>query len=221
MFCMETDVTPLVEALKDAFGTRLIYVGLQGSYLRGEAKESSDVDIMLVLEEVRQEDLDAYRVLLSRMSWGALSCGFVCGRAELACWNRLEVLHLLNSTKDLYGTLGSLVPAYTAEDVRQYVKLSAGNLYHELCHRYLYTSRENSVQKLPASCKAVFFILQDQHWLRTGRFAATKGDLLPLLSGTDKDVFELSIELAAGKSYDFDAALRLLLSWCQMTLKAA
>ena len=38
----------LTEELKMKFGKRLLYVGLQGSYLRGEATPESDIDIMLV-----------------------------------------------------------------------------------------------------------------------------------------------------------------------------
>ncbi|MBQ9141799.1 MAG: nucleotidyltransferase domain-containing protein [Lachnospiraceae bacterium] len=36
-----------MDSTKDEFGDRLLYVGLQGSYLRGEATESSDIDIMV------------------------------------------------------------------------------------------------------------------------------------------------------------------------------
>ena len=42
----------LTEELKTKFGDRLLYVGLQGSYLRGEATLESDIDIMLVLDEI-------------------------------------------------------------------------------------------------------------------------------------------------------------------------
>ena len=35
----------LTEELKKKFGKRLLYVGLQGSYLRGEATSESDIDI--------------------------------------------------------------------------------------------------------------------------------------------------------------------------------
>ena len=40
----------LVAALRARFGARLLYVGLQGSRLRGEAREDSDIDVMLVLK---------------------------------------------------------------------------------------------------------------------------------------------------------------------------
>ena len=54
----------LTEELKMKFGKRLLYVGLQGSYLRGEATPESDIDIMLVLDEIHSKDLNVYRQIL-------------------------------------------------------------------------------------------------------------------------------------------------------------
>ena len=219
MFSIEKDLAGLIAALKESFGTRLIYVGLQGSHLRGEAGEGSDVDIMLVLENLQPKDLDSYRLILSHLPWADRACGFVCGREELKCWNRLELLHLLHATKDLYGALKPLVPDYSAEDVRQYILLSVGNLYHELCHRYIYAPLEKSERKLPGFCKAVFFILQDLYWLRTGRFISTKKELLACLNGDDRTVLEFSATLSAETPYDFHGAFSILIRWCQTTLQ--
>ena len=47
----------LITALRRADGERLVYVGLQGSYLRGEAGEDSDVDVMTVIEALSPSDL--------------------------------------------------------------------------------------------------------------------------------------------------------------------
>ncbi len=54
----------LINELKIAFGTRLIYVGLQGSYGRNEASESSDIDIVVILDELQIADMDVYRQIL-------------------------------------------------------------------------------------------------------------------------------------------------------------
>ena len=50
MFHPDTYIAALTEKLRAAFGDRLVYIGLQGSYLRGEATESSDIDIMVVVD---------------------------------------------------------------------------------------------------------------------------------------------------------------------------
>ena len=86
----------LTEQLGQKFSDRLLYIGLQGSYLRGEADEDSDFDVMLVLDELTPADLDAYREILQNSGHYEKSCGFVCGREDLANWNPLELCHLLH-----------------------------------------------------------------------------------------------------------------------------
>ena len=54
------------------------------------------------------------------------SCGFICGKEDLANWNPLEIHHLVNGTKDYYGVLKDLVPNYTEGDIRNFIKLSPG-----------------------------------------------------------------------------------------------
>lgn len=218
MVHMETYTARLLELLKDRFGERLVYLGLQGSYLRNEAKESSDIDIMAVIDGITVEDLKRYRETLVDVGDYEKACGFLCGREELAAWNPLEVCHLLHTTKDLYGTLSEYLPEYTAEDERNFVKVSVGNFYHELCHRYLYADREKNIAGLPAACKQVFYILQNLYFIETGVFYNSKAELLCHLEGQDREVFALSQRLQEDTEFEFDAALSLLLTWCRDTL---
>ena len=208
----------LIGGLTHTFGDRLLYVGLQGSYLRGEATETSDIDVMVIFDEIDASTLDTYRELLISVGDYDRSCGFVCSREDMAAWNTPEVCHLLHTTRDLYGRLADFVPAYTREDVIQYVKVSVGNLYHELCHRYIHASRETNQSHLPMTCKAVFFILQNVHYLKTGSFVATKKELLEALEGDDREILALSLRLSEGEALDFDNAFAGLLRWCQGTL---
>ena len=64
MFNPEDYLARLTARLTEAFGARLIYVGLQGSYLRGEAGPDSDIDAMVVLDRLTPADLDAYRRII-------------------------------------------------------------------------------------------------------------------------------------------------------------
>ena len=61
MFDVQSYLERLTALLREAYGERLVYVGLQGSYLRGEATEESDIDVMAVVDDLSQSDLDAYR----------------------------------------------------------------------------------------------------------------------------------------------------------------
>ena len=57
MFKIDEYISSLIELLKVAYQERLLYVGLQGSYLRGEATENSDIDIMVVISDMSVVDL--------------------------------------------------------------------------------------------------------------------------------------------------------------------
>ena len=220
MIDIEGYIAKLTHSLQQRFGGRLLYVGLQGSYLRGEATDSSDMDIMVVLDRLSVSDLDAYREVIHSLEHEDKSCGFICSGDDLLNWNPLEICHLINSTRDYYGALSRMVPQYTREDVRNFVKLSLNNLYHELCHRYLHADQGKNMAKLPGTYKGVFFILQNLYYLNHGTFIATKAELLPLLEGRDHAVLERSLELHSGGNFDFSESFELLFTWCQDTLKA-
>ena len=220
MVDIENYIVRLTEILKRQFGSRLVYVGLQGSYLRGEATDNSDIDIMVVIDGLSVSDLDAYRTTIQLLEHFDKSCGFICSKEDMANWNPLEICHLLNCTKDYFGVLEELVPAYTDIDIRNFVKMSVNNMYHEICHRYIHADREKSVAKLPGTYKGVFFILQNMYYLTNGTFVATKAELLQLLEGKNRAVLECSVSLNNGGAYDFAESFELLFAWCQETLKS-
>ena len=220
MIDIDIYITQLTDLLKVRFGSRLVYVGLQGSYLRGEATEHSDIDMMVVLDELRVVDLDDYRTIIQGMDHYDQSCGFICGKEELLNWNPLEICHLLHTTKDYYGQLSSCVPAYTEMDIRNYCKISVNNIYHEICHRYVHATKEKNIAALPGTYKSVFFILQNLHYLTSGQFVARKAELLPLLAGNNHEVLKRSMELTDCGIYDFDDSFKLLLTWCQEVMRS-
>ncbi len=209
----------LVQILQEGFGKRLLYVGLQGSYSRGEANGNSDIDIMVVLDDLHMTDMDKYRQIILSLEHGDKSCGFICGGSELANWNACEICQLVHTTKDYFGTLATLVPSYTTEDERTYIKISAGNLYHEICHSYIHSPNRNDKEGLRASYKSVFFILQNVYYLCNGEFIRTQKELLSRLEGIDKKVLATSLWLKTQEEYDFEEAYSLLFDWCKMILQ--
>ena len=205
--------------LKQTFGDRLAYLGLQGSYSRGEADEHSDIDLMVVLDELREEDLHAYRGMLELLGNVEQSCGFLCGRRELAGWNTCEIGQLLHETVDIVGCLADLVPAYSDADVRQYVKLSVGNLYHALCHRAVHDPDGWDIDGLRDMYKPVFYILQNRIYIQTGVYWKTKRELLNHLGGLDASVLKTAAALRDGQEQDAEKAFRQLFSWCRTILQ--
>lgn len=219
MFRVDEYLHKLIDSMRAVFGGRLLYVGLQGSYLRGEATANSDIDIMVILQNLSVQDLDSYREIILHMEQYEKSCGFICGAEEFSRWNPLELCHLVHSTKNYYGQLAPLLPAYSEEDIIHFIKLSLGNLYHEMCHRYLHADKTKNYQSLPMTYKNVFFILQNLYYLKKGVFCLTKKELLCLLDGTDREIMELSLEIQSNKKYNFEQAFEKGFLWCQSTLK--
>lgn len=206
--------------LSRQFESRLVYVGLQGSYLRGEANENSDIDVMVVIDGLSTGDLSSYRSIINSLPHSERSCGFICSKADLGNWNPLEIHHLIHSTKDYYGTLSEHVPSYTKQDIRNFIKLSVNNLYHEICHRYIHADLTHNAVSLPHTYKGVFFILQNLYALAHDEFVATKAELLERIDGNDRAVLTRCLELSRGIEHDFEESFSLLFTWCQETLSS-
>ena len=212
MFDLNSYLRDLISCCQASFGDRLLYVGLQGSYLRGEAHEDSDIDVMVILDRFSLEDMDTYREALKKVGFYEKSCGFICGKEEMKRWNPLEVCQLRHTTKDLFGVLTDYLPSATREDEINYVKFSLGNLYHEICHRFIHADRTKNVRKFRDTCKSVYFLMQNLYYLESGRFILAKRELKEAVSPEDRRVLELA-ELPDG--FDFDSAFAALFSWCQ------
>lgn len=48
-FDIEKWLNTVIEKLKETFSKRLLFIGLQGSYNRGEATCESDIDLVVIL----------------------------------------------------------------------------------------------------------------------------------------------------------------------------
>ena len=85
-------------------------------------------------------------------------------------------------------------------------------MYHEICHRYIHADRELNTARFCGTCKGVFFLIQNMHYLESGRFTATRRELKAAVSNEDREALELA-ELPDG--FDFDRAFCFLFEWCQ------
>lgn len=208
----------LFQALQRRFGGRLLYMGLQGSYARGEAREDSDVDVLVVLDALHPRDMEQYRAALQELPYAQPSCGFLCGREDLLAWSPLEIPQLLGETRDLYGRLADFVPSWGREDLLRAIQLDIGNLYHALCHRRVHGSLERS--GLKQESKQIVYCLQKLLLYRTGRFPADRAQLRAQLSGADLEVFLLAEALRRDEAPCLQTSFDRLFLWCQQALRA-
>lgn len=126
-----------VEALKEAFGLRLRFVGLQGSYRRGEATETSDIDICVILDRLDAADFPRLREVLDALPEGEKAAGFVAGAAELAAWPAFELFAFAQDMDAWHGELGPLLPPVTEADIRLGVRTQVAALHHEAAQTLL------------------------------------------------------------------------------------
>ena len=73
-----------VHEVVSTFGYRIWFIGIQGSYARGEATADSDIDMVLILDELLPADLRIYRGMLNRLHIGKRSAGLWLG---VLSWN--------------------------------------------------------------------------------------------------------------------------------------
>lgn len=59
-----------IERVKNAFPSRIEFIGIQGSYVRNEATEKSDIDVVLLLDKFTYNDLKIYE----KTEWNEQSC---------------------------------------------------------------------------------------------------------------------------------------------------
>lgn len=86
----------------DIFGERIRFLGIQGSYGRGKATAESDIDVVLLLDGLQLEDLQAYDEAVSALPMREKLCGFVGGWEELIHWDKADLFQFIQDTSVLY-----------------------------------------------------------------------------------------------------------------------
>lgn len=171
---MEAWMQQLTYRLHDAFGPRLRFVGLQGSRARGEAGPESDIDAVVILDEVSLQDVRAYRALLAGMPEREKVCGFYGGQAELARWDRGDLFQFIHDTIPFYGDLSALTPPLGREEARRAALKGACDIYHGCTHGLLF---ERDTAALRALYKMAAFALRAVYFCRTGEYIFRTDDL--------------------------------------------
>lgn len=207
-----------LKALDACFGNRVWFVGLQGSYGRGEATESSDIDLVVILDSLSVTDIQAYHAMLDTLPHRELICGFLCGREELFAWDTSDLFQFYYDTKPIKGTLDGLLPLLDHAAVDRAIKLGACNVFHGCIHNMLY---EKSEEILKGLYKSASFVMQATVFRRTGKYISRQKELLAYLSDGEQCIIHSYLNLKNGEKNDFDQLSETLFDWSkkQITMR--
>ena len=199
-----------LQALNGAFGSRVWFVGLQGSYGRGEATETSDIDVVVILDELSAEDIRAYNDMLDTLPRRDLICGFLSGKREIMNWEPSDLFQFCHDTTPVKGSLDEVLAAVDESAVNRAIKIGACNIFHGCVHNMLYEKNEDILRGL---YKSASFAVQAIAFKQTGNYISRQKDLLPVLSSHDRSVAEIFMDLKNGGTVDFDSMSETLFAW--------
>lgn len=208
------DITAWMEnflhTLKATFKDRIWFVGLQGSYARGEATETSDIDVAVILNELSAMDIKAYNDMLDTLPHRELICGFLSGKDEILNWEPSDLFQFCNDTTAIIGSLDKVMSAVDESAVKRAIKTGACNIYHGCVHNMLYEKSEDILRGL---YKAASFVVQAIAFNQTGNYIAHQKELLRVVSSDEKVIVETFINLKNGGTVDFNLMSEMLFSW--------
>ena len=199
-----------VGALDASFKNRVWFVGLQGSYGRGEATETSDIDVVVILDELTAIDIQTYNAILDTLPNRELICGFVSGKQELLNWEPSDLFQFYHDTTPIKGSLDELLSVIDEITIARAIKSGACNIYHGCVHNMLH---EKSDEILKGLYKAASFVVQAICFQETGCYIKSQKDLLVKVSGDEKSIVENFLSLKNGGKVDFEEMSNTLFAW--------
>ena len=199
-----------VQKLNKAFKSSVWFVGLQGSYGRGEATETSDIDVVVILNEFTVADIQAYNQLLDTLPHRELICGFVSGKDEILNWEPADLFQFYNDTTPIKGSLDELLQKIDNVAVDRAIKIGACNIYHGCVHNMLHTKNDDILKGL---YKAASFVVQAIVFKQTGNYIKHQNQLLQATLLEEKVVIETFLRYKNGEAVDFATASAILFEW--------
>ena len=201
-----------LQALEQTFGNRTWFVGLQGSYGRGEATATSDIDIVVILDELSAADIQSYNEMLDALPHRDLICGFLSGKNELLNWEVSDLFQFYHDTKPIKGSLDDLLPLLDAAAVSRAIKIGACNIYHGCVHNMLYEKSEEILRDL---YKAASFVVQAICFQQTGSYISRKEDLMEAVSEDERVILGHFMHLKNGGMVEFAEISQTLFAWAK------
>ena len=196
--------------LNEVFGDRVWFVGLQGSYGRGEATEASDIDVVVILDELAITDVQKYNAMLNTLPHRELICGFVSGKDELLKWEPSDLFQFCHDTTPIKGSLDEVMTVIDEDAVNRAIKIGACNIYHGCIHNMLHEKSEDILRGL---YKSASFVVQAIAFKQTRKYIKYFSELLNVATSDERLIVETFLNLKNGGTIDFNLMSEALFAW--------
>ena len=201
-----------LQTLNQTFSNRVWFVGLQGSYGRGEATETSDIDVAIILDELSAMDIHTYNTMLDTLPHRELICGFLSGKKEIFNWEPSDLFQFCYDTTPIKGSLDEVMAVIDESVVNRAIKTGACSIYHGCVHNMLYEKSEDILRGL---YKSASFVVQAIAFKQTGTYIRHQKDLLEVVSSDEREIVETFMNLKNGAKVDFNAMSNTLFAWAK------
>ena len=199
-----------LQILNETFGNRVWFVGLQGSYGRGEATETSDIDVVAILDELSAADIQSYHAMLDTLPHRELICGFLSGKEEIVNWEPSDLFQFCHDTTPIKGSLDEVMAVIDESSMNRAIKIGACNVYHGCVHNMLHEKSEDILRGL---YKSASFVVQAIAFKQTGNYISHQKELLQIVDSDERVVVETFLNLKNGGTVDFDLMSETLFAW--------
>ena len=210
MVDITTWMNDFLQNLNHTFENRVWFVGLQGSYGRGEATEASDIDIVVILDELTALDIQKYNAMLDALPHRELICGFVSGVNELLNWEPSDLFQFYYDTTPIQGSLDELLSVIDESAVNRAIKIGACNIYHGCVHNMLHEKSEDILRGL---YKSASFVVQAIAFKQSGKYIKRQSELRSEVSIEERAIVDTFLSLKNGGTVDFDLMSEALFAW--------
>ena len=214
MIDIKTWIKDFTEKVEQTFANRVWFIGLQGSYGRGEATETSDIDVVVILDELRTNDLKTYRDMLDSLPNRDLICGFISGKAEFLNWEASDLFQFYYDTTPIKGTLDLLLEKVDKQAFKRAIRIGACNIYHACVHNFVHEKSDDILRSL---YKSAVFTIQAVWFYETGKYIKSKTELQKAINPPSA-VLTIVQELKNGASVKFEEMSELLLNWAKTVI---
>ena len=210
MVDITTWMNDFLQNLNHTFENRVWFVGLQGSYGRGEATETSDIDVVVILDELSSMDIQNYIKMLDTLPHRELICGFLSGKDDIMNWEPSDLFQFYHDTTPIKGSLDEVMAVVDENAINRAIKIGACNIFHGCVHNMLHEKSEDILRGL---YKSASFVVQAIVFKQTGNYIKHQEELLMVANFNEQAIINTFLSLKKGGTVDFTPMSETLFAW--------